>query len=297
MLPTLSLPQFPHQRELFLEDKPFFDELFRVLQPRISELTFAGLYLFRDAHAYRISDMADSLIVTGTGYDGTPYFLPPLGGDRLVAARRLMNAGWEMYGADDKFVELLNLSQEITLREDRDNFDYVYRRSDLAELSGNRYHKKKNRVGYFTKRHEFTLERYESGHHDGCLALLEQWRQVHNRWENGSLASEIAATVEALALTRELGLEGVVVLVAGKVSAFALGERLNDTTAVCHFEKGDPFLDGIYQLVNREFCHQLFTECEFINREQDLGEPNIRQAKLSYHPIELVKKYRLRKLV
>ena len=104
----------------------------------------------------------------------------------------------------------------------------------------------------------------------------------------------MAATAEALTRSEELELEGVVVLVTGEVKAFALGERLNDTTALCHFEKGDPFLDGISQLANREFSRRLFTECEFINREQDLGEPNLRQAKLSYHPLELVKKYRLR---
>jgi hypothetical protein len=30
-----------------------------------------------------------------------------------------------------------------------------------------------------------------------------------------------------------------------------------------------------------------------VNREQDLGEPNLRESKLSYHPAELVKKFRV----
>jgi uncharacterized protein len=291
---TTPLPQFPHRRELLLEDKPFFDELLRELQPRISELTFAGLYLFRGAHSYRISYLTDSVIVSGTGYDGTPYLLPPLGGDRVGNARQLLADGWEIYGANDELAAALTLNREVTAEEERDNFDYLYVRSDLVELPGNRYHKKKNRVAYFTKRHEFAVELYESAHRDGCLALLQQWRQVHHRMGNGSLTPEIAATAEALEMTEELGLEGVVILVGGEVRAFALGERLNNSTAVCHFEKGDPFLDGVYQLVNREFCRCLFTECEFVNREQDLGEPNLRQAKLSYHPVELIKKYRLR---
>jgi hypothetical protein len=91
-----------------------------------------------------------------------------------------------------------------------------------------------------------------------------------------------------------LGLEGIVVLVEGKVKAFTLGERLSSETSVCHFEKGDPFLDGIYQLIDREFNRLLFTDCTYVNREQDLGIMNLRESKLSYHPVELVKKFRIR---
>jgi len=85
------------------------------------------------------------------------------------------------------------------------------------------------------------------------------------------------------------------VTVAGVVRAFALGERLNRETAVCHFEKADHFMEGLSQLVNREFSRLLFADCRFVNREQDLGEPGLRSAKLSYHPVELVKKFRVRR--
>jgi len=87
-----------------------------------------------------------------------------------------------------------------------------------------------------------------------------------------------------------------VVTVSGVVKAFAIGEPLNDETAVCHFEKADPFMEGLSQLVNREFAARLFSGRRFINREQDLGEPGLRNAKLSYHPHELVRKFRARRL-
>jgi hypothetical protein len=139
------------------------------------------------------------------------------------------------------------------------------------------------------------VELYGRNHLAGALALLDEWFRVRGEMESPSIAQEVAATREALELADSLGLTGVVVLVEGGVKAFALGERLNETTSVCHFEKSDPFLEGVSQLVDREFNRLLFTDCTFVNREQDLGEPGLRSAKLSYHPVELVKKFRVRK--
>ena len=289
----MQLPDYPNCRELQLGDKPLFASLFRDLQPRISEFTFAGLYLFRTAHAYRVTRLGDAVALLGKGYDGTGYALPPFTGDRLGAGRRLLAEGWELYGADEWFLNEVARQIEVSSREDRDNFDYLYLREELAALPGNRFHKKKNRVNYFTSRHPFTVEVYREELRDGCLALLDDWRRVHDSLGNSSLSHEIRATAEALARARELELEGVVVLVAGEVKGFALGERLNATTSVCHFQKADPFLDGLYQLVDREFSRLLFTECTYLNKEQDLGEPNLRKSKLSYHPAELVRKYRI----
>jgi len=178
--------------------------------------------------------------------------------------------------------------------EDRDSFDYLYLRQELAELPGNRYHKKKNRISYFAGKHDYRIEEYGERYLEGCLRLAEEWSRVRAGMESRSLLLEAEATREALGMADQLGLAGLVVLVAGEVKAFTLGERLNRETAVCQFEKADPFLEGLYQLINREFSRLLFTDCVYVNREQDLGEPNLRESKLSYHPVELVKKYRVR---
>jgi hypothetical protein len=116
---------------------------------------------------------------------------------------------------------------------------------------------------------------------------------VRQNDESVSLKLETAAAREALDLSDTLALQGVVVLVEGRVKGFSLGEKLNPTTSVCHFEKAAPFLEGLSQLVDREFNHLLFTECAFVNREQDLGEAGLREAKMSYHPVKMVKKYNI----
>lgn len=287
-----DIPDFPANRALNIADKAVFDSLFAYLQPKISEFTFAGLYLFRKPHDYRLTMVNDSLVILGKGYDGTPRFLPPVSGDIATALEILFGNGLSLYGADELFRERYLNDKTLNLSEDRDSFDYLYRRTDLADLPGNRFHKKKNRVSYFESRHSYIVERFDSRHVAGCMQLLDEWDKRRTSVASLSLHHESESAAEAITLTELLGLEGVVVLVEEKVKAFAIGERLNATTSVCHFEKSDLFMEGISQLVNREFSRLLFTDSTWVNREQDLGEPGIRIAKLSYHPVELVKKFR-----
>ena len=287
----MEIPPYPASRLLALTDKPLLDQLCSDFQPRISELSFAGLYLFRKAHEYKLATAAGSIIVIGTGYDGSVYFLPPLGGDTAAALKLLFADGLPLYGADDLFIEKYLSAHSMQIVAVRDSFDYLYLREELALLPGSRFHKKKNRINYFSVRHDYTVTLFTNEHVNGCLTLLERW-QHSSRDESGrSLLLEVEATSEALRSAGTLGLSGIVIAVNDSVAAFALGEQLNQETAVCHFEKADPFSEGLYQLVNREFAKNLFQGCRYLNREQDLGEMGLRSAKLSYHPVELVKKY------
>lgn len=105
---------------------------------------------------------------------------------------------------------------------------------------------------------------------------------------------EWGAIEEALKNFIALEMQGGVILIEGEVEAFTLGELLNKDTAVVHIEKANPEIRGLYALINQQFCEQAWGKVPFINREQDLGEPGLRTAKLSYNPIRLVEKYRIR---
>ena len=58
-----------------------------------------------------------------------------------------------------------------------------------------------------------------------------------------------------------------------------------------HIEKANPDIRGLYQAINNEFIRHEFSEVEFINREEDMGLPGLRQAKESWQPRSLCWKY------
>ena len=179
----------------------------------------------------------------------------------------------------------------LVITPDRDNSDYVYLTEDLIKLEGNKYHGKKNHINKFKKNHAYTYASLTPDLVQECLALESQWCDIRHCELFPGLAGEERAIYEALTNMDHLDFKGGVILLNGKVEAFALGEQLNPETAVIHIEKANPAFEGLYQLINQEFCAHEWKDIPYINREQDLGEEGLRKAKLSYHPHHLVKKY------
>ncbi|HEY5521795.1 MAG TPA: hypothetical protein VIK21_01305, partial [Desulfuromonadaceae bacterium] len=117
----MEIPPYPASRPLEITDKPLLDRLCDDIQPRISELTFAGLYLFRRAHDYRLAMAADSIVVLGKGYDRSGYFLPPLGGDIAEALKGMFADGQTLYGADNLFTDRYLAENSMQITELRDS--------------------------------------------------------------------------------------------------------------------------------------------------------------------------------
>jgi len=91
-----------------------------------------------------------------------------------------------------------------------------------------------------------------------------------------------------------LNLKGYLYYVEGEPAAYTLGEALAwGRSFAVHFEKALDKYKGIYQFVNQAFAAALPKYILYINREQDLGDPGLRQAKMTYRPCGFVKKYRV----
>ena len=100
--------------------------------------------------------------------------------------------------------------------------------------------------------------------------------------------------LQCLQQLHTLGMEGIVLVDEGLPIAFAIGSRLTEDTFDIHFEKALDIADGAYPAVNQGFAAVLrekYPGLRYLNREDDLGIPGLRQAKLSYYPDLLVEKF------
>ena len=87
------------------------------------------------------------------------------------------------------------------------------------------------------------------------------------------------------------------IYIDGRLEAFAIGSyNEKEKMAIIHIEKANPEIRGLYQFINQQFLIHEFPEAEIVNREDDMGLPALRQAKLSYEPMEFARKFRIRQL-
>ena len=78
-------------------------------------------------------------------------------------------------------------------------------------------------------------------------------------------------------------------------TCFAIGSMLSDRMCQENIEKADGDVRGLYQCIMKEMLSHEFPGIELVNREDDTGRENLRAAKLSYHPVSIIEKYRIKK--
>jgi hypothetical protein len=263
----------------------------------VSEFTFAALYLFRRRYAYQVSKVEDkTFIISGTepphgpgGKSGrffsTPCAVP---GKGVLEELFKTHDFWKNLSDAVLIPERERLEEwGIEINEDRGNFDYLYLRTDLAALAGKKYHKKRNLVNQFLSAYPDHEEKPLTAKCvPDALEVLERWR------EDKGADGDYAAAREALELSGELQMRGAVYYINGKPAGWCLGEAVaGGTMFAIHFEKGIDEYKGIYQFINQSFAASLPGSFTWINREQDLGDEGLRQAKMTYRPSAFVRKY------
>ena len=73
--------------------------------------------------------------------------------------------------------------------------------------------------------------------------------------------------------------------------AFTLASPINDNMVDIIVEKAFHEITGAYAVINRDFARNCLQNYEFINREDDMGQENLRRAKLANFPVEIRAKY------
>jgi len=287
----MKIPEYPEFAPIDIDMRDELYPALNMLSDGISEFTFSNLYLFRATYGYRASHITGKTFVIEGSKLGERFFVTPCCVpddatlERLFADHAyLKNMSETQCKADRIRLEAAGCS----VHEDRDNFDYLYNRHDLAELSGKAYHKKRNLVNAFLNSYNYEQKPLDASTVPDAIAVLDAWR------EEKGVDGDYVASREALDLYDRLCMRGAVYYVDGKPAGYALGEPLSKGRMFAvHFEKALGSYKGIYQFLNQAFAQSLPAHVKFVNREQDLGDEGLRQAKMTYRPVGFVRKYRV----
>jgi uncharacterized protein len=280
-----------------IEDKAVFNRYFREDPPEISELTFTNLFMWQGLYHPVWTELDNTLLIVMNPDESPPYGLQPVGlGNKQKAMESLLiylNDKTDMpkiSRAGEVFVNSVDKTG-FTYTPDRNNSDYIYKTDDLINLSGRKYHRKKNHLNQFQKSYQCEYRELDIDLVECFINMQEEWCKMRECVENPNLLSEDYAVRRALTFFEELDYRGGAIMVNGRMEAFSLGEFLNPDTAVIHIEKANPDIPGLYTAINQMFIANAWSETEYINREQDLGIDGLRKAKESYYPHHMINKY------
>lgn len=282
-----------------------------------NEMSAVNLFLYRKKYDTKIA-FFDNLLLRQYNIDNQIYFGIPLplenqtksrdekilqGINILISEESANKTGdLDFTFVYEKDLELLNANfpGKVIEIEKESVFDYIYSRENLGNLLGAKYQKKRNHISRFLRTfpkaefHKISKENIE----DAWL-VEKLWFQAEK--EKGEISKsaeqEFGIIREALDKFFELNLSGGVVYVDGRPVAMTVASLINSKTLDIHFEKGImPYaFEGAYSFINNQFAKM--QGVDFINREEDLGLPGLKKAKLSYYPSEILKKWDVKLLL
>lgn len=187
-----------------------------------------------------------------------------------------------------------HVGNRIIIEEARAHWDYLYSVTELITLKGNRFHKKKNLLNQFKRKYGFEYVPFGVDMVKKAMAMQKDWCTWRDCESSESLSAENMAIARILNNLEKLDtVTGGAIMVEKDLAAYTIAESLSEDTLVIHFEKGNQNYKGIYQAVNQMFLEHSGKEHQIVNREQDLGDEGLRKAKLSYNPVDFVKKYKV----
>jgi hypothetical protein len=268
---------------------------------RGSESSFTTIFSWMHKNNMHICEQ-DGLFFR-LGYTNDPlYLLPlsrePMSDDTLDHALALMESDARERGirfsiraiCDDQR-HLLD-GKGFVITENRNFADYLYNAQDLLELSGKKYHSKRNFIARFERENDWQYEDITPDNLSDVWEFQDKWCRKNGCDTNISLQEEATCIAILLYNLDYLKAKGGLLRVNGKVVAFAVASRVGYDTLDIHVEKADYDVVGSYPMINREFLrHNVTPEIVYINREEDMGLENLRKAKLSYHPCMILNKH------
>lgn len=293
-------------RDINLDDMTWVTPLLEASGYLGNDYTFPNIFNWRCAYNSKIVRINDYLVVKLHLPD--PVYLFPAGHGDLSPVIDLMisdaaerDIPFKMIGIEAAAKSRLEqlFPNRFLLQPMRDYFDYLYTREKLATLPGKKLHSKRTNLRHFlNEAPSWVYEPITPDNIQECIEMHTEWRRQNlcfddpdSTCDGSGLVQEKCAVKNAFAHFFELGMEGGLLRVDGRVVAFAAGERYRTNHFIVNIEKAFLSPAGSYAMINNQVASHLPEDILYINREDDVGDPGLRKAKLSYKPDLLLEKF------
>lgn len=291
-----------HFHRLTFNSLPLVLPYLRSSGSRSCDYTVGGIYQWIDYFKYHYCIYHDTLLIKGVAEDDVKRtaFSLPLGAMPIAEAVEVLKKYCSAEGITLEFSavteERIHDFQALSptaITELTQWSDYIYSADKLATFAGNKMKRKRNHVNKFIATYpnhhiepigNGNLPRVKEFFHRLCLEKTDNGMAGYERNQTRSVLHDFAHYQGIF--------EGIALFVGDEVAAFAIGEVTGSTLHV-HIEKTDHSFDGANEFIAQSMVRHIAAShhIDMVNREDDAGDPGLRQSKLSYCPDLILRKF------
>lgn len=253
-----------------------------------SEYSFANAYLFRKKHDYQFVK-CETPCIRGTFKTGNYYIIPSVSPAeiKLKLPHCKMGPSYCFFPLSENWLETFT-SKGMAVTACRADTDYLFHISKMQTLAGRELSSRRNLLHQLERQFDLNSKELKDDKQE-AYQLLEIWQEQSAQTQD---KTDYFACKEALEHLERLELFGRIAYANGKAIGFTIGELLTPTTALLHFAKSLHEIKGATPYLYKDFATHLPKTVKWINLEQDLGIPALRQAKKAYDPDLLLTKWK-----
>lgn len=270
---------------------------------RTTDFSYAGLLMWVDYFHYEFAVFHDTLFIKGrveSDISKIAFSLPvgnlPLASSVTILKEycRLNNLQLEFSAVPESELENFLALHPKSAEPLDDWSDYLYDAHSLANLTGKKYGKKRNHINQFLSAYpDWELTPLTRGNAADAIRFMDR---IDAEGDDTPMAvEERRLNREMLRLISEGDefMEGAILSDGhGGLLGFTIADVKGDTLFV-HIEKALRNVPGGFEMLNKSFAAHMLSlhpEIKYINREDDAGDPGLRYAKQSYHPVAMLRK-------
>lgn len=253
----------------------------------LSSHAFVSLYLWRKEMGLSLLMQEDVFSVKCLWKGENAWFFPcgTESGKKRFIARHLPEPDFKLcylMTEDGKFLTEHFPDQFFFVRDDASD-EYIYDREAHIALIGGDYANVRTQLHKAQREYDLRTEPLSDENRDLALDIIHEWASNPHPLARG--LSDDDVDEEAIRKATELGITGVLVYIDGVAQAVCAGYPLSDDTFDISVAKCRSNLPGLSYYAKHALFLSLDPCYRYINLEEDLGIPGLRQMKQILSPV------------
>ncbi len=265
-----------------------------------SDLTYIMLFSYDEAYPYLVKKIKNCLVIAGvdTKFEAFCVLIPLVEEElaevyeEVTALFRKLKISMRLGTMSEKYAKMLEnhpLTEKIGFQEERS--DYVYEIAEYLNLEGGKNARKRRDINKI--KNEYNNIRVETIR--DFRKEKKNIMEVMKKWCDGYDCDKCVYGCEKNIIERLLNsdlinkLYGAIMYIGDRPEMFAIAQVIGNTCYL-YFKKSAERIQGSFYYFEYAFL-QPVKNVKYVNFEEDMGLPGLREYKRRRHPVKMIDKY------